>query len=98
MKREDIEHLAVLSRIALCEGEAEELAQDMNTILEYVSEVNSITGDKAEEKKVPELYNVMRDDVVTNTPGAYTEALLDAAPERVGRYVKVKKILGDKSS
>lgn len=94
MKREDIEHLATLSRIALHEGEADTLTHDMNAILAYVSEVSSITGNAAQEKKVPELYNVMREDIPTNEPGAYTEALLNAAPERVGRYVKVKKILG----
>lgn len=96
MKKEDIEHLAVLSRIALRDGEAEALATDMNAVLAYVSEVSSITGDTAQAKEVGELYNVMRDDVITNEGGEYTEALLNAAPLRNQRYVQVKKILADK--
>ncbi len=97
MKKEDIEHLAVLSRIALREGEADALAHDITSILGYVSEVNEISGNTAQKKEVTELYNVMREDVVTNKPDEYTEALLNEAPERHGRYVQVKKIMGDKA-
>jgi Asp-tRNA(Asn)/Glu-tRNA(Gln) amidotransferase C subunit len=35
----------------------------------------------------------MRDDVVTNNTDEYTEKLLNNAPSREGRYLKVKKIL-----
>lgn len=93
MKKEDIEHLAGLARIALSDTEKESLAHDITNILGYVSEIKDITAETAEEKKVGELHNVMREDTDPHEPGFYTEDLLKAAPERHGQYVKVKKIL-----
>lgn len=97
MKKEDIEHLAKLSRIALTEDESVALATDITSILGYVSEIEEIAGDMSEEKKVGALYNVMREDKNPHEPNVYTEDLLAGAPERDGRYVQVKKILGDKN-
>ncbi len=95
MEKQDVEHLAKLSRIAITDGEATALAGEITTILGYVSDINSITGERPEVKEVGALNNVMRDDGDPHEPGLYTEDLLNAAPERDGQYVKVKKILGD---
>ena len=96
MKKEDIEHLAKLSRIAVQDAEAEKLAEDITSILGYVSEIEEITGDALIEKKIGALYNVMREDTDPHAAGLYTEDLLNLAPERDGQYVKVKKILDKK--
>ena len=95
MKREDIEHLAKLSRIELKDGEAETLAEEITSILGYVSEINEITGDAALTKNVGAVYNVMREDGEPSPAGEYTESLLEAAPKREGQYIQVKKILED---
>jgi aspartyl-tRNA(Asn)/glutamyl-tRNA(Gln) amidotransferase subunit C len=97
MKKEDIEHLAKLSRIAVTDEEAEALAGSITDILGYVSEINDITGERAVDKEVGVLYNVMREDGEPHEEGVYTEDLLASAPQREGRYVVVKKILADKS-
>jgi aspartyl-tRNA(Asn)/glutamyl-tRNA(Gln) amidotransferase subunit C len=97
MKKEDIEHLAKLSRIALTDEETESLAADITSILGYVSDIEEITGSDLGEKKVGALFNVMREDVNPHAPDVYTEDILSEAPERDGRYVQVKKILGDKA-
>ena len=97
MKREDIEHLAKLARIAVTESEADALAKDITSILGYVSEIEEITGNAEGEKIVGALCNVMREDKDPHEPGIYTEDLLNAAPEREGQYVVVKKIIGDKA-
>ncbi len=97
MKKEDIEHLATLARIAVTEEEASALAHDITSILGYVSEIDEITADTVVEKKVGPLFNVMREDGEPHEPNLYTEDLLNLAPERVGQYVQVKKILGDKA-
>jgi aspartyl-tRNA(Asn)/glutamyl-tRNA(Gln) amidotransferase subunit C len=94
MKREDIEQLATLARITLSTAEAESLADDITGILGYVSEINEISAGE-EVKKVGVVFNVFREDEPSHEDGAYTEAMLAAAPERDGQYVKVKKILGD---
>ncbi len=96
MRKEDVEHLARLSRIELKDHEAESLAGEITSIVQYVSEINEITGNTAGEKKVGAVFNVMREDGEPHAGGLYTEALLKEAPERDGQYVKVKKILEDK--
>ena len=95
MEKKDIQHLATLARIQLSESEVETLTADIGSILDYVSEINSITADVENEKKVGTLYNVMREDTGAHEAGKYTEDILNAAPERDGAYIKVKKILGD---
>lgn len=97
MKKEDIEHLAKLSRIALTPQEVDTLLVDITSILGYVSEIEKITGSGAGEKKVGALYNVMRKDDTPHESGIYTEDLLTLAPNRDGQYLKVKKIIGSKS-
>jgi aspartyl-tRNA(Asn)/glutamyl-tRNA(Gln) amidotransferase subunit C len=97
MKREDIEHLARLSRIGITDVEAEALAKDVTSVLNYVSEIEDITGSTATEKQVGALHSVMRPDGEPTPGDTYTEVLLDAAPERVGRYIQVKKIIDDKA-
>ena len=88
---EDLEKLALLSRITLKEEEKAKMLIDMQSILGFVSEINSV---KIEERAPSyELYNVVRDDIVTRESGALTEALLANAPEREGDYVKVTQVL-----
>lgn len=96
MTKEEILHLGTLSRIRIEESEVEGLAQDITNILDYVGVVQEVVGDKAIKKEVGSVYNVMRADEVTNEPGSLTEAILDEAPERDGRYFTVKKILDSK--
>lgn len=96
MKKEDIEHLAKLARIAVTDSEADVLAGDITNIIGLVSQIEEITGDTELEKKIGALYNVMRVDENPHAGGLYTEDLLTAAPSRDGQYVKVKKILDKK--
>lgn len=95
MKREDIAHLSTLARIKLSEEEQDRLAESITDILGYVSALNDITATE-KPKEVGVLSNVMREDVPSHEMGEYTEAILEAASRRKGRYVEVKKILGEK--
>lgn len=92
MKREDIEHLARLSRIELTDAEYTAFAQDFDSILGYVEAVKDIGGGEA-EPETGKVSTVLRADEPTHEPGVYSEELLKAAPDRDGRYVKVRKIL-----
>lgn len=89
---EEIKNLASLARIEVTDLEAEKLTKEVLAILDYVDQIQEVTG--VIENKVSEHRNVMRDDVVTNSSGLYTEKLLSNAPSREGNYLKVKKILG----
>ena len=87
----DLDNLSALARITIKEEEKEKMLQDMQAILGYVSEINSVSGDVIKDKETH--YNVMRDDVITREPGSETEALLHAAPDTEDGYVKVAQVL-----
>lgn len=89
--KEDIKNLADLARIEIGDAEAEGLTTQIDSILGYVGQIKDSTGDLS--SVIPKLRNVMREDLVTNTPDLYTEKLLNNAPSRLGRLLKVKKIL-----
>ena len=89
--KEDIKNLASLARIEIAPEEAEKLTAEVDAILDYVGQIKDISGDIQGE--VPKLRNIMREDVVTNEEGEYTEKLLSNAPARERNYLKVKKIL-----
>jgi aspartyl/glutamyl-tRNA(Asn/Gln) amidotransferase C subunit len=93
METKDIKHLASLARIRVTDTEAEALKKDIDSVLDYVSVVSSITAADGLTQKVGARYNVFRKDEIINEPGEYTETLLNEAPHRQGNYLKVKKIL-----
>ena len=88
----DIEKLAALSRINLTEPEKEELRKDMDSILGYVQEIQSVPTKSAQGDK-PLHRNVFRLDSEAHASGIHTEILLKEAPARQGSLLKVKKIL-----
>ncbi len=91
ISRDDVRKLAALARIELDSEEEENLARDMQNILEYVEQIQHVSQSVGSEKE--ENRNVLRADSKPHESGVFTEALLNEAPEREGDYVKVKKIL-----
>lgn len=94
MKKDDVKHLATLSRVELTDAELESFTKEMSDILSYVGKVQALVADnKDTEPVVGARYNVFRKDVVTNEADSHTEALLAEMPAKQGRYLEVKKIL-----
>lgn len=97
MQLEDIKKLADLARIDMNEDEMKGIAKDFDSILAYVSQVQEVSnGSDEKSTKKPKDYflcNVMREDVVTNNRGEYTEKILNNAPDRENGFLKVKQIL-----
>lgn len=94
MQREDIEHLATLSRIRLTEQEIETLPKELSSIIDYVSVVSDMAADeKTSDPKVGVVFNVFRKDEITNQPNQYTEDIIKEMPSAEGRFLSVKKIL-----
>ena len=89
----DIESLARLSKLALTAEEKKAYTGDIESILAYISEIQSVAGELPEHV-VGKVKNVLRPDTSPHESGIHTEALLGAAPKRKGQYVLVKKILG----
>ena len=94
MNREEIAHLGTLARLSLTEAELVRLEAELSAIVSYISTVTEIAGETGDTTPtVGARFNVFRPDIVTNEADQYTEALLNEAPERSGRYLKVKKII-----
>ncbi len=92
MEIKDIEKLATLARIRISDDEKATFLKEIDAILKYVGEIQTAsTG--VSQTSAGLVHNVLRDDVVVNTTGSYTEAILREAPSTEENCIKVKKIL-----
>ncbi len=89
--KEEVKNLADLARLEITPDELEKMTSEIDSILGYVGVVQKFSGDN--EREIPKLRNVMREDTPTNKPNEYKEDLLKNAPKREGDYLVVKKIL-----
>ena len=97
MTKEDILQLSNLSRVKMSDEEVTKFQTEIESILEYVGAVDRIVSDLELEKVPGVVKNVMREDVVVEKSKEDREALVSAFPEKVGDYLKVKKILNPDS-
>lgn len=95
ISKDEVKKLAELSRLELSEAEVEKMQTEIESILSYVATVQKVElKDSDDPSPHLQLVNVMREDRDAVSGGAYTDKILDQAPRREGRLVKVKKILG----
>lgn len=93
LERKEVEKLIELELVDMSDAEIEQFRGEIDSILGYVSELQTLSSGEEREPQVGELYNVMREDINPHESGIYTEAILKELPQREGGYVKVKKIL-----
>ena len=86
-------HLADLSNFAVSEGEAESLQKDLQSIIEYISQLDELdTADVEPTYQVFEMENVWREDEILPQE-ADREALLALTVEAKDNQIKVPKVL-----
>lgn len=93
MTREEILHLASLTRIRLTEEELSDFEKELPSILEYVGAVSDIAGDEKIQPELGARFNVLREDSITVESGTFTDAIVKEMPHSKDGYLKVKKIL-----
>ena len=88
----DVEHIATLAKLEVSNAEKEKFTHQMNQILEYVEQLNTLDTSNVEPlSQVIELKNVFRkDEVAPSTP---TDEALKNAPERTDEFFKVPKVI-----
>lgn len=91
MKLKDVEKLAELARIEISEEEKKSLLEDLQGILKYIDQIQTVEVPKEEIK--PALKNIFREDKEPHAVEIFTNDLLIAAPRKQDGYVKVRKIL-----
>lgn len=94
MQLEEVKKLAEMARIDIGDEELAEIAHDFDAILAYVGQIKEISELSSPDKTTEHtLVNVMREDEVTNTAGAYTEKITNQMPATENGFLKVKQIL-----
>ena len=96
MDTEEIRKLSALARLAVTDDELKGLSKDLNSILEYVSAIRSVSTEFPDQVTgdARGRVNIFRDYRDREESALYTEALLEEVPERDRDWVKVKKIIG----
>jgi aspartyl-tRNA(Asn)/glutamyl-tRNA(Gln) amidotransferase subunit C len=88
----EIDHVALLARLALTEAEKERFGAQLKTIIEYIGKLNELdTSDIPPTSHVIEIQNVMREDIVQ--PSISKEKALSNAPDRTEDFYRVPKII-----
>lgn len=93
--RDEVAHLARLSRLSLDEAELDGLAAQMDVILDAVASISDVTdaADVPPTTHAVPVENVTRPDVVT--PSLLPEAVLAGAPEAEEGRFRVPRILDE---
>lgn len=91
----DVEHVAELARLSFSEEGKQKLAKELNSILDYMEQLNSLDTTNVEPlSHVIELQNVFRDDVRKEC--LTREEALQNAPAKSEKFFKVPKVIGDR--
>ena len=89
---EEIKHIAKLARIELTGEELEKFRSDLAQILGYIEVLKTVDTDGVEPlAQVTGLQNVFREDEAENS--GLQDEIISRAPNRTGRFYKVKKVL-----
>ncbi|MBW2063752.1 MAG: aspartate--tRNA ligase [Deltaproteobacteria bacterium] len=94
ISRNEVMHVARLARLKLSDAEVRHFQRDLNSILEYVEQLEGLdTGEVEPMSHVLEVTNVWREDRARKSPSRQSRSILSNAPNREGDYYKVPKIL-----
>lgn len=95
MQLDDIKKLATMARVDMDEAEMLEIANSFDSILAYVGQIQEVSesniNNRLQVLSTP--FNIMREDIVTNKPGEYTQKIIDQMPDSQDGFLKVKQIL-----
>lgn len=92
--KQQIHRIANLARLELTDEELEKYGGQLSDILSYIDQLSEVdTVGVLPTAQVTGLENVFRADEIENWDEEEREAALGQAPEREGRFVKVKRVL-----
>jgi aspartyl-tRNA(Asn)/glutamyl-tRNA(Gln) amidotransferase subunit C len=96
ISREEVAHLARLSRLAVTDEELDRFAGQLDVILQAVARVGEVTAaDIPPTSHAVPLTNVLREDVVV--PGLDRDGALAGAPDTAEDRFRVPRILDEEA-
>ena len=94
LSKDEVQHIAALARIGLDEEEIPKYQKDLSAILDYFKKLEELNTDDIDPiGHITGRFNSMREDKREDFGVAGKEAILANAPEKKGRFVKVKSVL-----
>ena len=91
LSKQEIEHLAKLSRLDLTDKEKELYSGQLSSVLEYFNKLQEVDTDKVEiTSQVTGLENGTREDKVVES--GLEKKLMENVPESEGNQIKVKAV------
>ncbi len=91
----DVEHVASLARLSFTPREMEMLVDELNAVLRYMEDLNSVDTTHVEPlEQVIAAHNVLRPD--ESRPSIGRAEALKNAPSKSEHFFKVPKVIGDR--
>ncbi len=96
LSEDEVRHVARLSRLALSDDEVRQFADQLSSVLQYMTKLNELDVDDVEPMAhAVDITNVLDDDEV-GAPLPVDDVLANTA-DRSDPFFKVPKVLGDDS-
>jgi aspartyl-tRNA(Asn)/glutamyl-tRNA(Gln) amidotransferase subunit C len=90
---EEAKHIAQLARINFTDKEFKSLQNELSSILAYIDKLKEVKMEAVEPTSHSvELINVFRADNLNKEDSETVDKLVDLAPQKKGRFVKVKSV------
>lgn len=86
--KQDVENIAILSKLFVAEEELDDLTKQMQEIVEFADAINNAPDSGEEFDNINNLLNVFREDVVVES--LPSEEILKNAPEQAEDHFLVR--------
>lgn len=94
LSKQKIQHIAKLARLNLTEAELNRYGGQLSDILSYIDQLKEVEVKGVEPTaQVTGLTNVLREDAIKDWDKQEVKAALADAPEKEGRFIKVKRVI-----
>lgn len=94
LTKQEIQHIAKLARLDLTDQELEKYGGQLSNVLSYIDQLKEVDVEGVlPTAQVTGLENVLREDQAEDWDKQEVEQALVDAPEREGRFIKVKRII-----
>lgn len=94
LSKSEIQHIAKLARLDLTDAELKKYGDQLSNVLNYIDQLKEVKVKGVEPTaQVTGLENVLREDKVGDWDKAEIEEALADAPEKEGRFIKVKRVI-----
>lgn len=88
-----LHQLFTLARLKPHEGEFDRVRTELPAIVAFMQGVQGAAATLSRTPHAGDSRNIMREDVVTHEPNAYTEKIAAQFPDREGDYLAVHQVI-----